>query len=504
MTLLSCFDELLAQCQPAFKQWRTYDRARENAYASLIVLGRHTISRMICAKNKQQQDWSADYQFFARSEWNADDLYATVLSECAQHSHWHDNAILSVLDDTCRKKTGKKIPGVRTLRDPMSLPYHVNLMRALRFTQAAVIINPERRLDTVRAIPVLFDSAFPAFKPKKNAPEEVKERYQQEQKEKSLSVQGHRAALKLREQIDRLPQGKERRLFLAVDGSYCNRNFLRELPDSIVPIARARKDAKLYAPVTAKNPKGRHRIYGQALPTPEEIRKDSSYLWQTAWIYAAGKYHELHYKEVRPVLWKKGTGATPYRLIVIAPLRYRRNKNAKLLYRDPAYLLTPDMEVPANIILQHYTFRWDIEVDHRDEKSLIRVGDAQVRSEKSVTCQPQFSVFAYSLLLLAALKAYGPVRTADYLPLPKWRREETRRPSTLDILAQLRREIMLEQIQLEQELFQRTTTKKQYHCKRPKSKIEARKRGFAIAGETPTTHSKLPVNILSALLYADT
>ena len=268
MTLLSCFDELLAQCQPAFKQWRTYDRARENAYASLIVLGRHTISRMICAKNKQQQDWSADYQFFARSEWNADDLYATVLSECAQHSHWHDNAILSVLDDTCRKKTGKKIPGVRTLRDPMSLPYHVNLMRALRFTQAAVIINPERRLDTVRAIPVLFDSAFPAFKPKKNAPEEVKERYQQEQKEKSLSVQGHRAALKLREQIDRLPQGKERRLFLAVDGSYCNRNFLRELPDSIVPIARARKDAKLYAPVTAKNPKGRHRIYGQALPTP--------------------------------------------------------------------------------------------------------------------------------------------------------------------------------------------------------------------------------------------
>jgi len=504
MSLLSCFDELLAQSQPAFRQWRTYERARENAYASLIVLGRHTVTRMICAKNKQQQDWSADYQFFARSEWNADDLYFTILSECAQHSYWHDNAILAVLDDTCRKKTGKKIPGVRTLRDPMSLPYHVNLMRALRFTQAAVIINPEQRLDAVRAIPVLFDSAFPALKPKKNAPDEVKERYQQEKKEKSLSVQGHRAALKLREQIDHLPQGKERLLFLAVDGSYCNRNFLRDLPDNIIPIARARKDAKLYAPVTAKNPKGRRRIYGQALPTPEEIRKDSSYPWQTAWIYAAGKYHELYYKEVKPVLWKKGTGATPYRLIVIAPLRYRRNKGAKLLYRDPAYLLTPDLERPATIILQHYAFRWDIEVDHRDEKSLTRVGDAQVRSEKSVTCQPQFAVFAYSLLLLAALKAYGPVRTADYLPLPKWRREETRRPSTLDILGQLRREIMIEQIKLDKELFQRTTTKRKHHGKRPKSKIEARKRGFAMAGEPRTTRSKLPVNILSTLLYADT
>jgi len=63
---------------------------------------------------------------------------------------------------------------------------------------------------------------------------------------------------------------------------------------------------------------------------------------------------------------------------------------------------------------------------------------------------------------------------------------------------------MIEQIKLDKELFQRTTTKRKHHGKHPKSKIEARKRGFAMAGEPRTTRSKLPVNILSALLYADT
>jgi len=38
------------------------------------------------------------------------------------------------------------------------------------------------------------------------------------------------------------------------------------------------------------------------------------------------------------------------------------------------------------------------------------------------------------------LEAYGIERTADYLPLPKWRRN-AKRPSCADIIAQLRREM---------------------------------------------------------------
>jgi hypothetical protein len=49
-------------------------------------------------------------------------------------------------------------------------------------------------------------------------------------------------------------------------------------------------------------------------------------------------------------------------------------------------------------------------------------------------------VAGYSLLLLASLLSSGFQRTADYLPLPKWRRKSIR-PSLLDLLALLRQQI---------------------------------------------------------------
>jgi hypothetical protein len=44
------------------------------------------------------------------------------------------------------------------------------------------------------------------------------------------------------------------------------------------------------------------------------------------------------------------------------------------------------------------------------------------------------------MMLLAAQKAYGAERTVAYVPLPKWRKG-ARRPSCLDIVNQLRREM---------------------------------------------------------------
>ena len=242
------------------------------------------------------------------------------------------------------------------------------------------------------------------------------------------------------------------------------------------------------------------------MPTPEEIRKDDSYPWKTKRIFAAGKYHDLRYKVVSDVLWQKGTGPKRCRLFIIAPLRYRKSKKSKLLYRKPAYLLVPNLDVPEKYILQYYALRWDIEVNNRDEKSLMGLGDAQVRSPESVERNPQFTVAVYSLLLLASIKAYGPFRTEDYLPVPKWRKRKERkdrRPSTLDILSQFRREIMIAQLQRDLEQQTEEMTKNKRRRKKPSSRIEARKRGFINDKNVEQKPIKLPVNILSALLYAD-
>lgn len=495
MTLLDAFEANLLDIQSCFGQERVFKRAHALAYASLFTYGRHTISRMICSKNQHHLDWSADYRLFSKRSWDADDLFFEILKKSARHSHWPNNDIVVALDDTAVHKTGKKIPGVCTLRDPMSLPFHTNLIPGIRFLQGSILVNPDKRVECYRAIPVFFEEASPAKRPKKNATAEDHRLFKEEQKVKRISVLGQYATRKIRAQINRLPNGAKRTLFMTVDGSFCNKNYMRHLPQNVVPIARGRKDMKLFRP--AGSSARANRIYGEQLPTPEEMRRDDTFAWLKAKPFFARKHHEIRYKVIEPVLWQTGTLGQKLRLIIIAPLGYRLTKNSKKLYRKPAYLITPDLETPVEQLLQYYFLRWDIEVNNRDEKSLLGVGDAQVRAPKSVKRNPQFMVIAYSLLILASMQAYGPERTDDYLLQPKWRRKKNRRPSALDIIAQFRYEVA--QRQLGAELTELIALKNARKKVRKKSKTT----GFVPPAAAVQTPCDLPVNIFSALFYAD-
>ena len=48
-----------------------------------------------------------------------------------------------------------------------------------------------------------------------------------------------------------------------------------------------------------------------------------------------------------------------------------------MYYRLPAFLPTTDLKSPAKQLLQIYFDRWRIEVNHRDEKYTLGVGQAQ-------------------------------------------------------------------------------------------------------------------------------
>ena len=309
MTLIEAYDNLFSRFRPYFRRVESYKRARAMAYSHVVTYGRHTITRMICSKNEQYKDWSADYKFFSSRQWQAEDLAFELFKECDRHSSWYKNSIVAVMDSSQRKKTGKKIPGVRTLRDPMSLPFHTNLVPSLRFLQASFVVNPNERVDTARAIPVCFQEASPAKRPRKNAPEEVKEQFKKEQKAGRISVVAHQAALKMREQVDELENGMKRLLFLSVDGGFCNKNFLRNLPENIIPIARTRKDIKLFKPFDSgsRAGRGRNRVYGDRLPTPEQIRKSDDYpcrqskfmLRENIMIFVTRQLHRYYGKTAR-------------------------------------------------------------------------------------------------------------------------------------------------------------------------------------------------------------
>lgn len=434
MKLLLQFLALLQDWKPVFPQARTHQRAVAHAWAAACTLGRRTLSRSIVLLGRAQKDWSADYKIFSRTRWRPQDLFTPVLTDYLRR--YPQGPLTVALDDTKLPKTGKKIPTAFWQRDPLSPPFRINLLYGLRFLQASLIFPHHQEGEfSARALPVRFHEAPTVAKPGRRASPEAQKEYRRLQKLKNLSTQSLAWVRDLRAQLDALGAAA-RLLLLTVDGSFCNRTFFKATLERVELLARARKDARLCLPAAP----GSRRRYAAEIFTPNQVRQDEARPWQLAKVFYGGQRREVRYKEVAGVLWRRGAGLRLLRLIVVAPLPYRLSSHARLNYRQPAYLLTTDLASAAAGLLQAYLDRWQIEVNHRDEKSLLGVGQAQVRSALSVPRQPALVVAAYSLLLLAALQAFGPTRTSDYLPLPQWRKPAAR-PSLLDILALLRQQI---------------------------------------------------------------
>lgn len=434
MKLLTSFLTLLEGWKHVFPQSRTHQRAVAHALAAACALGRRTLSRSIALLGRAQQDWSADYKIFSRSRWRPQDLFAPVLADYLQR--YPQGPLTVALDDTKLPKTGKKIPTAFWQRHPLSPPFRINLLYGLRFLQASLIFPHYQEGDfSARAFPLRFHEAPTVQKPGRRAGQEAQQEYRRLQKLKNLSTQSLALVHDLRAQCDALGAAA-RLLLLALDGSFCNQTFFKASLERVELLARARKDARLCFPA----PPGSRRRYAAEIFTPQQVRQDEARAWRLAKVYFGGQGREVRYKEVPGVRWRRGAGTRPLRLLVVAPLPYRLSPHARLNYRQPAYLLTTDLASDAAHLLQAYLDRWQIEVNHRDEKSLLGVGQAQVRSALSVPRQPALVVASYSLLLLAALQAFGPGRTSDYLPLPKWRKSASR-PSLLDILNLLRQQI---------------------------------------------------------------
>jgi hypothetical protein len=233
---------------------------------------------------------------------------------------------------------------------------------------------------------------------------------------------------------------QSRRLIVSVDGGFTNRTVFRNLPHDTVAIGRIRKDARLFLPpdAQARPGRGRRRWYGEPLPTPEQIRQDEATPWTTVQAFAAGTTHSFEVKTVAPVRWL-GTGMQDVRLVVVRPLAYRPRKGSRLLYRDPVYLLCTDPELPLDRLLQSYLWRWEVELNFRDEKTVLGVGEAQVRTPTAVETVPALIVAAYAFLLLAGTEVR---EKALALPPPKWRTADPPvRDSTARLLGMFRSQL---------------------------------------------------------------
>jgi hypothetical protein len=432
-TLLSTFLEVIAPWRDVFPQARTYRRAVRQAVGSLCCVGRRCLTRIIWAMGHEQRSWSAEYQLHARSPWKPQALFQPILKRALPLCP--GRLVGVAVDDTRLHKTGRCIRDAAFYRDPLSPPFHVNLVLALRFLQASLLVPYHRRAPlSTRALPIRFQDVPRVKKPPRKADAAVHAAYKTAVKVCNLSQAFVTLATELREALDQAG-GRLKTLVLAVDGSFCNRTCFRPVLERTELIARARKDLTLCRPAAP----GSRRVYDSHRFTPEAVRHDDARPWQVTKVCYGGKRRAVRYKEVPHVLWQGGARRRLLRLFVLAPTPYRKRKSGRLYYRDPAYLLTTDLQSAARRLLQIYFDRWQIEVNHREEKDTLGIGQAQLWNADAVPRQPVLCVAAYSALLLASLLTFGIERGSAYAVLPKWRRH-ARRPSCLDLVTLLRKE----------------------------------------------------------------
>ena len=438
MNLLTYLLEQTARWNFVFPQQRSLQRAITLAFGILCGVGRRTLTRAISFAGNTHKDWSADYKVFSRSPWEPRALFHPVLEQAIQE-HQLERIVISA-DDTRVWRNGKHVPQTQWHRDPLGPPFQTNLRWGHRFLQASLVL-PLYRQDgesSSRSIPVRFEIAPVVKKPGKTASEADWQAYRRQKKEKNLSVQFVAMTKELRERLNQTAH-QSKRLFQVGDGSFCNRTVFGQdwEAQNVSVIARCRKDIVLCKRAPGKGP----RFYGKTKFTPEEVRRrEGRARWQKAQIFHGGCFREVRYKELTKVYWQGGARKREVRLLIVAPVGYRTSKNGRKFYRQPAYLLTTDLTTPAVLLLQDYFDRWGIEVNHRDEKEILGVGEAQVWNKNSVSKVPALLVAMYSWLLLAGLHCYGPQRTQDYEPLPKWRRG-AKRPSCLDLVTLLRKQL---------------------------------------------------------------
>lgn len=428
--------QLLASMCLAFRDPRPRKHAVAMALGMLCGELPKTITSAL-AFNHHQGDWSAHYRLFSTCRWQADDLFAPVLEKALRYSG--SGPIVAAIDDTLLRKSGRLIPGTAYARDPLSPPFHTNLVLGQRFLEIALLVRAEEQ-KPYRAIPVTCHHT-PPLKAPRRASEAEKAAVKELAKKQNMSSTGRELLTQLRARLDRVAGAHERPLLISADGSFANRTFLDQLPARTTAVCRIRKDAKMRRALPPNHARVGNRQYGELLPTPEALLADPAIALRKLTLHNG--YHEVtvKFKIIKQVCWQKVTGKRRGMLILIKPLRYRRRKGEKLLYKQPCYLFVTGDLLDWELAIRAYLARWEIEVGFRDQKTILGVGKAQVWNHNAVAKAPAFHVAAYAALLLTSIATLNDTRSDIFPQRHPWQKRPVHRPPTRDLINLLRKQL---------------------------------------------------------------
>ena len=337
------------------------------------ICGGHAVTgALVVTGVSGRRHHEAFHRFFSRGTWNPDVVGRLLLGGVLRLLA--DNAVIDVVvDDTLTPKKGPKIFGIGTHLDAVrSTRRH----RIFAFGHVWIVLSVVVRLPFSRrpwALPVLFR----LYRSKKECARH-RGRYR---KKTDLA----------REMIEVFLSWTEgRRVRVSGDSAYSNRTVLHGLTSKLSFIGAMRPDAALTAVPAAHPGRGRRRVRGEALPSPQQLFKDKRQRWQQCTAFLYGHQQTVHYKTI-DAQWYRVAGAEPVRVVVV------RVDHGDC---DLRVFFSTDLSMSVPEILETYAGRWATEVCFRDLKQEFGFADSQARKRAAVERTAPFVGFAYTTLVL--------------------------------------------------------------------------------------------------------
>ena len=223
----------------------------------------------------------------------------------------------------------------------------------------------------------------------------------------------------------------DKKFILVGDGGFASlelTQFLAKNPMGQL-VSRLRCDAKLFAEAKVQPKRGRKRIKGKRLLSPQQLAKQKNVSWtETIVPWYGGQLKKILYIYHHALLYQPGKGTVKIAWVIV------RDPNGD--YRDESFYTT-DLSMSPQEIIRHFVERWSIEITFEESKRFLQVESTRNRKKESVLRSFPLLMGLFSLISLwyfNRFKERPEVTTAqDWYPKTQ--------PTFADAIKAMRKEI---------------------------------------------------------------
>ena len=367
---------VLSLFESAFRTTATFVRAKLLGVAAILTTGRRTITNLLrTVAGLTQGDPSSYHRVLSLAQWSGLALAALLTRFLLQH-FWPQGRVRLVGDDTVTEHPGRKVHGKARHRDPVRSSHSYTAWRwGHKWVVLAVLVQFPfaRRPWALPVLVALYRS--PADNQQRGRP--------------------HQTPTQLLHVLLRLLLRwfPDRQFVFAGDQNYGGHEMAALAPRTggrLHVVSKFYPNAALYEPPPPHAGRGRPRVRGAKLPTPQEVVATAERTpLNVAW-YGGGR-RDVEVVSGTGHWYKAGEGLVPVRWVYVHDLTGT--------HRDEYFYGTDPEQAPQEII-EEYTGRWSIETTFEDARAYLGLESTRGWCERTVGRAEPCLLGLYSVVAL--------------------------------------------------------------------------------------------------------